>query len=56
MVDIGSGSGLLFACGGPFAHRFFAFEVDLVGVMQEPVEDRVGERRIADVVVPQFEG
>jgi hypothetical protein len=26
-----------------------------VGVVQEPVEDRVGKRGIADVVVPEFE-
>ena len=41
-------------CGGSFAHRF-SLEMDFVGVVQEPVEDRVGKRGIADVVVPEFE-
>src|SRR5437773_6702896 len=29
--------------------------MDLMGVVQEPIEDRVGEGRIADVVVPELE-
>ena len=45
----------LFVCSGSFAHRFFCLEMNLVSVMQEPVEDCIGKRWITDVVVPQFE-
>ena len=53
-IFLGLEVGLLIVCAGAFAHRF-SLEMDLVGVVQEPVEDRVGERGIADVVVPEFE-
>ena len=45
--------GLVGAGGGAFAHRF-SFEMELVGAVHEPVEDGVGEGRIAEVVVPML--
>ena len=36
------------------AHRFAA-EMDLVGAVQQSVEDGVGQRRVTDVVMPMFE-
>jgi hypothetical protein len=45
----------LIGCAGAFTHRFLRFEMDFVGIVHEPVEDGVGERRIADVVVPEVE-
>ena len=37
--------------GGALSHRF-AFEVDLVRAVHKSIQDGVGKRRIADVVVP----
>jgi hypothetical protein len=34
-----------------FAHGF-SFEVELVGVVDEPVKDGIGQRRIAEVLMP----
>jgi len=42
------------AGGGAFTHRF-SFEVELVGAVHEPVEDGVGEGRVAEVVVPMLD-
>ena len=39
------------AAGFALADRF-TLEMDLVGAVHEAIEDRVGERGIADVVVP----
>jgi hypothetical protein len=39
-----------------FAHRFVGGQADLVGAMDQPIEDGVGHGGIADVVVPLFDG
>ncbi len=41
--------------GRPFAHRL-AFEMDLVCAVYKAVEDCVGERWVADVLMPMLEG
>src|SRR5262249_35701848 len=38
------------------AQRFFALEFQPVGVVYQPIEDRVGERRVADRGVPGADG
>jgi hypothetical protein len=38
-----------------FTHRA-SFEIDLVSFVYQPVEDGVGQRGIADEVVPFFDG
>ena len=49
--------GALLACGRiALSHRFSFLQVDLVRAVHEPVEDGVGQRRIADVVVPVLDG
>ena len=42
------------ALGGELAHAF-PFQDEAVGVVDEAVEDGVGQRRIADDVVPVFD-
>jgi hypothetical protein len=42
------------ALGGDLAHAF-SFQDETVGVVDEAVEDGVGERRIADDIVPVFD-
>jgi hypothetical protein len=41
-------------CGG--LPKAFSLQVETVGVVNEAVEDRVGERRICDHVVPVLDG
>ena len=41
--------------GRPLTHRL-AFEMDFVCAVQKAVEDCVGERRVADVLMPMLEG
>ena len=41
--------------GGTFSHRF-SFEVDLVRAVHKSIHNGVGERRIADIVVPVLDG
>lgn len=43
------------ALSGGFAEAI-AFQVEAVRVVDEAVEDRVGERRIGDDLVPMFDG
>jgi hypothetical protein len=38
------------------AHRFLGLEMDSMRAVNDAVEDRVGKRRIADVVVPVAHG
>jgi hypothetical protein len=38
-----------------FAHGS-SFEIDLVGVVDQTVEDGIGQGRIADELVPFFDG
>ena len=42
--------------GGAFAHRFFSFQVNLMRAVHQTIEDRIGQRRIANVVVPVADG
>jgi hypothetical protein len=38
------------------AHRAHPFELETVGVVDEAIEDGIGEGRIADEIVPRFDG
>ena len=40
--------------GGALSHRF-ALQMNLVGRVQQPVENAIGKRWIADVIVPVLE-
>ena len=60
----GSGSGIRFQCirvaalwqsGLDLSHRF-SFQDDFVGVVNEPVQDGIGERGIAHGAVPGLDG
>ena len=42
---------MLSLCGGTLSHRF-SFEVDLVRAVHQSIQNGVGERRVADIVVP----
>ena len=48
-------SPLLVALRTDFAHRF-AFELELVGVVNQAIEDRVGNGRTGDQVMPAIDG
>ena len=37
---------------GPLLAQAFAFQLDAVGIVDEPVQDGVGQGRVADDVVP----
>ena len=40
--------------GGSFPHGF-TFEFDTIGIVNEPVKDGIGKRRISDDLVPMFD-
>lgn len=54
MESVLTGAVKRFRSGVVLSHAFSG-EVEAMGVVHEPVEDRVGERRVADGLVPVFD-